>query len=57
MLTCEMRLFVPKGCFTAYVSGMAVVDEIFWPELYERVEYNVFCPLKAPTGLQSLKLT
>jgi hypothetical protein len=29
MSTCEVRLFVPKGYFTAYVSGMTVVDEIF----------------------------
>jgi hypothetical protein len=27
-------LFVPKGCFTAYVIGLTVVDEIFWPQLY-----------------------
>jgi hypothetical protein len=31
MSTCEVRLFVLKGCFTAYVSGMTVVDEIFCP--------------------------
>jgi hypothetical protein len=29
MSTCEVRLFVPKGGFTAYVSGMTVADEIF----------------------------
>jgi 5-formaminoimidazole-4-carboxamide-1-beta-D-ribofuranosyl 5'-monophosphate synthetase len=34
MSTREVRLFVPKGCFTAYVSGMTVVDEIFCPPLY-----------------------
>jgi hypothetical protein len=34
MLTCEVRLFIPKGCFTEYVSGMTVVDEIFCPPLY-----------------------
>jgi hypothetical protein len=34
MSTCEVKLFVPKGCFTAYVSGMTVVDEIFCPPLY-----------------------
>jgi hypothetical protein len=34
MSTCEVRLFVPKGCFTAYVSELTVVDEIFWPQLY-----------------------
>jgi hypothetical protein len=27
MSTCEVRLFVPKSCFTAYVSGMTVMDE------------------------------
>jgi hypothetical protein len=31
MSTCEVRLFLPKGCFRAYVSGMTVVDEIFCP--------------------------
>jgi hypothetical protein len=34
MLTCEIRLFVPKECFTAYVSGITFVDEIFCPALY-----------------------
>jgi hypothetical protein len=34
MSTCEVRLFVPKGGFTAYVSGMTVADEIFCPPLY-----------------------
>jgi hypothetical protein len=34
MSTCEVRLFVPKGYFTAYVSGMTVVDEIFCSPLY-----------------------
>jgi hypothetical protein len=27
--TCEVRLLVSKGCFTAYMSGMTVMDEIF----------------------------
>jgi hypothetical protein len=27
MSTYQVRLFVPKGCFTAYVSGMTVVDD------------------------------
>jgi hypothetical protein len=34
MSTCEVRLFVLKGCFPACVSGMTVVDEIFCPPLY-----------------------
>jgi hypothetical protein len=34
MSTCEVRLFVPKGYFTAYVSGMTIVDEIFCSSLY-----------------------
>jgi hypothetical protein len=34
MSTCEVRLFVPKGCFTAYLTGMTVVDEIFCPPKY-----------------------
>jgi hypothetical protein len=34
MYTCEVRLFVSKGYFTAYVSGMTVVDEIFCSPLY-----------------------
>jgi hypothetical protein len=33
MSTCEVRLFVLKGCFTAYVSGLTVVDEIFCPPM------------------------
>jgi hypothetical protein len=32
MSTCEARLFIPKGRFIAYVSGMTV-DEIFCPPL------------------------
>jgi hypothetical protein len=38
MSTCEARLFVPKGRFIAYVSGMTV-DEIFCPPLHR---YFVF---------------
>jgi HD superfamily phosphohydrolase YqeK len=34
MSTCKVRLFDPKGCFTVYVRGMTVVDEIFCPPLY-----------------------
>jgi hypothetical protein len=41
MSTSEVKLFVPKGCFTAYVSGMTVVDEIFCPPLYSPMQKKV----------------
>jgi hypothetical protein len=34
MSTCGVRLLLPKGCFTAHVSGVKVVDETFCPPLY-----------------------
>jgi hypothetical protein len=43
MSRCEVRLFVPKGCFRAHVSGMTVVDEIFWPQsTYSTEEGNAW---------------
>jgi hypothetical protein len=42
MSTCEARLFVPKGRFIAYVSGMTV-DEIFCPPLHCYFVFYCFC--------------
>jgi hypothetical protein len=42
MSTCEARLFVPKGRFIAYVSGMTV-DEIFCPPLHRYFVFYSFC--------------
>jgi hypothetical protein len=42
MSTREARLFVPKGRFIAYVSGMTV-DEIFCPPLHRYFVFYPFC--------------
>jgi hypothetical protein len=40
MSTCEVRLFIPKGCFRAYVSGMTVVGEILLSDI-KKLSYKL----------------
>jgi hypothetical protein len=53
MSTCEVRLFVPKGRFTAYASGMTV-DEIFCPPLHRYFVFFCFCRFNRETARKEI---
>jgi hypothetical protein len=53
MSTCEVRLFVPKGRFTAYASEMTV-DEIFCPPLHCYFVFFCFCRFNRETARKEI---
>jgi hypothetical protein len=53
MSTCEARLFVPKGRFIAYVSGMTV-DEIICPPLHGYFVFYSFCRFNREKAMKEI---